>query len=96
MHVGVNLPSDFDGDVIRLILMIALPIVIIQLILLITALVNLLKKQVPIEDKVIWGLIIVFVNIIGPIIYFAVGSSSLDQKIADIEEENEESEIRLQ
>jgi len=96
MHVGVNLPSDFDGDVIRLILMIALPIVIIQLILLITALVNLLKKQVRIEDKVIWGLIIVFVNIIGPIIYFAVGSSSLDQKIADIEEENEESEIRLQ
>jgi len=91
-NIGINRVSDMDGDTIRLVLMIAIPIAIIQFILLITALVGLVKKQVPREDKLIWGLIIVFANILGPILYFAIGSNSLDQKAAALEEIRERQE----
>jgi len=95
ISVGVNRPVDASSDIFRLVLMIVMPLIIIQLILLITALVNLLKKQVRTEDKLLWGAVIVFVATIGPIIYFAVGSSSLDQKAAALEE-SQERETRLQ
>ena len=63
-------------------------LVIIQLVLFITALVSLLRKKVPAGDKIPWLLLILFLNIIGPIVYFAVGSSMLDNKAAG--QENEE------
>jgi len=72
---------------ISTILAIVIPLVIIQLILMITALVSVVKKEVPGSDKILWILIIIFVSTIGPIIYFAVGSNMLDQKIAQNEEE---------
>jgi hypothetical protein len=81
--------SDFDSDIVRVVLLIAIPLVIIQLILLITALVSLVKKQVHATDKVIWGLVIVFINIFGPIVYFAFGSNYLDQKAAELEDSRE-------
>jgi hypothetical protein len=80
----------YAANVTRLVLMIVLPLVIIQLVLLITALVSLVKKQVRGGDKALWAVIIIFVNIIGPIIYFAVGSNMLDQKAAQLEENEEE------
>jgi len=84
INIGVTRFSDIDGALLRTILMIAIPIVIIQLILIITALVNLVKKEVPTADKVLWAvLIVVLGNMgIGAIIYFAIGSSHLDQKAA--------------
>ena len=81
---------DLDGDFMRIMLMVALPLIIIQLILLVTALVSLVKKQVPGGDKALWAVLIIFVNIIGPIIYFAVGSNMLDQKAAQLEENRED------
>ena len=59
----------------------------IQLVLLIVALVSLLRKRVPANDKILWLLLIILVNIIGPIIYFAIGSSKLDDKAASLENE---------
>jgi hypothetical protein len=51
-----------------------LPIVIIQLTLMIVALVDLVKREkVTGGNKLIWGIIIVLFNIIGPIIYFIIG-----------------------
>lgn len=91
-NISFNRISDIDGDTMRLILMIAIPIVVIQFILMITALLNLVKKQVPREDKLIWGIVIVFVSTIGPIIYFAAGSNVLDQKAAALEEMREQQE----
>ncbi|MBC7341273.1 MAG: PLDc_N domain-containing protein [Clostridia bacterium] len=51
-----------------------LPIIILQLGLMIAGLVDLLRReQVTGGNKLIWALVIVFINIIGPIAYFAFG-----------------------
>jgi hypothetical protein len=51
------------------------PIVIIQLGLMIAALFDLEKEERRVRggSKLVWVLIIVFVNLIGPLIYFFVG-----------------------
>jgi uncharacterized membrane protein len=49
------------------------PIIIIQLILLIVALVDLSRIEKTNGPKLLWVFIIVFVNIIGPILYFVIG-----------------------
>jgi Phospholipase_D-nuclease N-terminal len=58
----------------QIILLLA-PVVIIQLGLMIVALFDLERDERRVRggSKVVWALIIVFVNIIGPIVYFAVG-----------------------
>ena len=71
------------------ILGVVLPLAILQVALLIVAVVNLMKKPVPSNDKIPWLLLIVFVNIIGPIIYFAIGSGKLDDKAAQLLDERE-------
>lgn len=50
-----------------------IPIMIIQLTLMAVALVDLSKRGRTRGPKWMWVLIILFVNLIGPIIYFAVG-----------------------
>ncbi len=47
-----------------------IPIVIIELALLIFALVDLTKQRVTRGPKWMWALIILFIQIIGPIVYF--------------------------
>lgn len=61
-----------------LILAAGIPIVILQFILAITALISLLKKNPPKEMKIIWALVILLLTYIGPILYFAIGSQMLD------------------
>jgi ABC-2 type transport system ATP-binding protein len=57
------------------ILLVAIPLVLIQLTLLLIAAVDLLQeeRQVRGGNKIVWVLVIVFVNIIGPLIYFFFG-----------------------
>jgi uncharacterized membrane protein YidH (DUF202 family) len=52
-----------------------LPIILIQLGLMIAALVDLERdeRQVRGGSKLAWALVIVFVNVLGPIIYFVAG-----------------------
>ena len=50
-----------------------LPIILIQLALMIFALVDLIKNPNPNGPKWMWALIIVLINIIGPIVYFVIG-----------------------
>jgi len=69
-------------------LMVIIPLLIVQSILMITAIISIVKKEVPTQDKLIWILISIFVSTIGPILYFAIGSNMLDQKIAQDEEQN--------
>ena len=53
---------------------ILLPIIIIEFILLILSLTHVLKHQnYKFGNKVIWIIIVVFIQIIGPIIYFVFG-----------------------
>lgn len=50
-----------------------LPVVLIQLGLMIFALIDLIKNPLTNGPKWMWAVIIVVVNIIGPILYFVVG-----------------------
>lgn len=49
------------------------PIIVIQLILLVIAVIDLLKIEKTNGPKWLWALIILFVNIIGPVLYFVIG-----------------------
>ncbi len=65
----------FDTDALLKYLPLLVPIMLIEMGLLIFALLDLLKR--PEEQlkgsKTMWLLIVVLVNIIGPIVYFALG-----------------------
>ncbi|MCA9928090.1 MAG: PLDc_N domain-containing protein [Anaerolineales bacterium] len=50
-----------------------IPIIIIQLVLLVVALIDLAKRPSTRGPKWVWVLAILFINIIGPIVYFVVG-----------------------
>jgi hypothetical protein len=49
------------------------PILIIQLILILVAIIDLVKIEKTNGPKWLWILIILFLNIIGPILYFVIG-----------------------
>lgn len=49
------------------------PILIIQLILIIVAIIDLVRTEQTKGPKWLWVIIILFVNIIGPILYFVIG-----------------------
>ncbi|PKR76949.1 transcriptional regulator [Halalkalibacillus sediminis] len=54
-------------------LQLLIPVVILQLVLAIVALVNLIKSDSVNGPKWVWALIILLINVIGPIIYFIFG-----------------------
>lgn len=49
------------------------PLIIIQFILVVVALVDLIKGRETLGPKWMWVLIIIFVTTIGPIVYFIIG-----------------------
>ena len=49
------------------------PLIVLQLILMVFALVNCVKQEETNGPKWIWILIIIFVNIVGPVLYFLMG-----------------------
>lgn len=50
-----------------------IPIVIIEIILLVAGLLDLIKQRTTRGPKWMWAIIILFVQIIGPILYFTLG-----------------------
>ncbi len=54
-------------------LAVILPILIIQLILMIVALIDLVRSEKTNGPKWVWAFVIVLINIIGPIVYFIFG-----------------------
>ena len=82
---GVSLARSTDGStrIVRSvpplsttqIIALLIPLVLIQLGLIVAALYDLEKEDRRVRggSKLVWVLIIVFVNLIGPIVYFAVG-----------------------
>ncbi|WP_163582549.1 PLD nuclease N-terminal domain-containing protein [Gracilibacillus saliphilus] len=60
------------------ILIIALPIIVIVLILVVVALVDLYKNRNKRKNVLIWTLIIIFFNTIGPVLYFVMGRKDRD------------------
>ncbi len=49
------------------------PVLVLQLILMATALVSCLKQKETNGPKWLWIIVIVFLNIVGPILYFILG-----------------------
>ncbi|MFE6074133.1 PLD nuclease N-terminal domain-containing protein [Paenibacillus sp. NPDC057886] len=64
-HVGI--------ENIREWLPVLLPLLIIQLILISVALWDLFKGTQSKENKWIWSMIIIFVSLFGPVLYFVIG-----------------------
>jgi uncharacterized membrane protein YhaH (DUF805 family) len=60
-------------EIIKQYLPLLVPVVLIELALMITALVDLIRRAQTRGPKWIWALVIVLVNFIGPIIYFVAG-----------------------
>lgn len=51
-----------------------IPIIIVELVLMVVALIHLLKnKKFRFGNQVLWIVIVVFLQIIGPILYFTIG-----------------------
>ena len=51
------------------------PVIILDLILIITALVHVLRHpNYKIGNKAIWIIVVLFISLIGPILYFTIGS----------------------
>jgi ABC-2 type transport system ATP-binding protein len=69
--VNLSLPDGFDPSILLLVA----PLVLLQLGLLVVAVVDLLRddRRVRGGNKGVWAVIIVFVNVVGPILYFLVG-----------------------
>ncbi len=57
------------------ILLLVLPIVVIEIVLIVIALRDLLRpeRRVRGDSKLMWGLLIVFISLLGPILYLTVG-----------------------
>lgn len=49
------------------------PLIVLQVILAVFALVNCMKQEETTGPKWLWVLIILFVNLVGPILYFVIG-----------------------
>ena len=60
-------------EVIKQYLPLLIPVILIELALMITALVDLIRRAQTRGPKWAWALVIVLVNFIGPIIYFVAG-----------------------
>jgi DMSO reductase anchor subunit len=50
-----------------------IPLLLVQLILMITALVDILRREKTRGPKLLWALIVIFGEMIGPILYFVIG-----------------------
>ncbi|MCA9991052.1 MAG: PLDc_N domain-containing protein [Anaerolineales bacterium] len=62
-----------DLELLRSLLPLLIPLVIIQLGLMLFALVDLIRRPTTRGPKWAWALVIVLINLIGPILYLVVG-----------------------
>ena len=65
-------------DTLSAVLPLLLPLIVLQLGLLIWALVDLTRpeRHVRGDNKVVWAVIIIFISLVGPLLYFIVGRES--------------------
>ncbi len=60
-------------DAIRPYIPFLVPVILIQLGLMVFALIDLARRPAANGPRWLWAIIIIFVNIIGPIVYFLIG-----------------------
>jgi hypothetical protein len=69
-HYGVN---DFKDIDFMAFLPIILPVILVGTLLVLIALIDLYRNRKTRKNALIWTLIILFVNTLGPILYFVIG-----------------------
>ena len=77
--------SVHDIGIIRLLLILS-PLIAINFVLVIVAVLSIARKALPWSQKWVWLLVILLFDLIGPVLYFAIGSGKLDDKVAAIED----------
>lgn len=65
--------NEQDLEQLKDLIPLLIPILIVQLALIIAALVDLIRRPVTRGPKWVWLIIILFVNLLGPIAYFVFG-----------------------
>ena len=70
LHYGLNDLKDID---FMAFLPIILPVIVIGTLLVLIALIDLYRHRKTRKHALIWTLIILFVNTLGPILYFVLG-----------------------
>ncbi|GAB6619118.1 MULTISPECIES: PLD nuclease N-terminal domain-containing protein [Bacillus] len=70
IHYGWNDLKDID---IMTFLPIILPVIAVGVLLVSIALIDLYRHRNTRKNVLVWALIILFVNILGPILYFVIG-----------------------
>jgi len=70
LHYGIDDLKDFD---LMSFLPIVLPVILVGFILAMVALIDLYRNKSRRNNVLIWTLIIIFGNTIGPILYFVIG-----------------------
>ncbi|PES61595.1 phosphatidylserine synthase [Bacillus cereus] len=70
LHYGLNDLKDID---IMAFLPIVLPIIAVGALLVFIALIDLYRNRKTRKNVLVWTLIILFVNVLGPILYFVIG-----------------------
>ncbi|MBE7097272.1 PLD nuclease N-terminal domain-containing protein [Bacillus cereus] len=70
IHYGLNDLKDID---IMAFLPIILPVIAVGALLVLIAFIDLYRHRKTRRNVLVWTLIILFVNILGPILYFVIG-----------------------
>ncbi|AHA72726.1 PLD nuclease N-terminal domain-containing protein [Bacillus thuringiensis] len=70
LHYGLNDLKDID---IMAFLSIILPVIAVGALLVLIAFIDLYRHRKTRKNVLVWTLIILFVNILGPILYFVIG-----------------------
>ncbi|BCD30267.1 phosphatidylserine synthase [Bacillus cereus] len=70
LHYGWNDLKDMD---IMAFLPILLPVIVVGALLVSIALIDLYRNRKTRKNVLVWTLIIIFVNLLGPILYFVIG-----------------------
>jgi len=80
----VNVGNDWQyaWEMTVRLLPILIPLTVVSLVLMVVAIVGIARKPNPWGEKILWLLIVIFLDIIGPVLYFAIGSGMLDEKYA--------------
>ena len=73
MKEKLSTMSESELELIKQLLPLLIPIFIIQLALVLVAVIDLSKQKTTRGPKLLWVLVILLVNFIGPILYFVVG-----------------------
>ncbi|MFJ8071638.1 PLDc N-terminal domain-containing protein [Peribacillus sp. NPDC096447] len=76
LHYGWDELKDID---FMPILPIILPVIAIGMILILIALIDLYRNRKTRKNVLLWTLIIIFANTVGPILYFVIGRKDSDK-----------------